>query len=165
MPKKPTAPAESSEPEEAQEPESLSAPAAATVPKPAETAVSAMPGATVPSETPSPPAASEPPKPKPEPEPAAAPAKSPQDVEYERTLQTCKQQQPKSGDQITLRFKNSREPVEGVLEQTTAGGVRVKVPAGVIEYPFRLLADEDRLIFFPEERARRLQHQKVEKGE
>ena len=140
-------------------------PAAATKPTATETAISATPEAPVPSETPPPPAASEPPKPKPEPEPVTAPVKSPQDVEYERILQTCKQQQPKAGDRITLRFKNGRQPVEGVLEQTTAEGVKVKVPAGVIEYPFRLVAEESRLIFFPEEHARRLQRQQVKKSE
>ena len=86
-------------------------------------------------------------------------------MEYERILQTCKQQQPKAGDRITLRFKNGREPIEGVLEQTTTEGVKIKVPAGVIEYPFRLISDESRLTYFPEERARRLQSQKVEKSE
>lgn len=109
------------------------------------------------------PAASEPPEPKPE--PTTTPVKSPQDVEYERILQTCKQQQPKAGDRITLRFKNGREPVEGVLERTTAEGVRVKVSAGVIEYPFSLLSEESRLMYFPEEHARRLQRQKIEKNE
>jgi len=75
-------------------------------------------------------------------------------------LQTCKQQQPKAGDRITLRFKNDRRPVEGVLEQTTVEGVRIKVPAGVIEYPFRLVSEESRLMYFPEEHARRLRRQK-----
>ena len=128
-----------------------------TEPEVTETAVSATPTTPVPSETPPASAASEPPKP--EPEPATVPVKSPQDVEYERILQTCKQQQPKAGDRITLRFKNGRESVEGVLEQTTAEGVKIKVPAGVIEYPFRLVAEENRLMFFPAERAHRLQRQ------
>lgn len=150
--------ASESEAEAAPESESAPVPVAATEPKTTETAVSIKPETPVPSETPPPPAASEPPKP--EPEPAIAPVKSPQDVEYERILQTCKQQQPKAGDRITLRFKNGREPVEGVLEQRTAEGVKVKVPAGVIEYPFRLVAEESRLMYFPEERARRLQRPK-----
>ena len=143
----------------AQELESLPVPAAATVPEATETAVSATPEVPVPLETPPPPpAASETPKPKPA--PVTAPIKPPQDVEYERILQTCKQQQPKVGNRIVLRFKNDRPPVEGVLEQTTAEGVKVKVPAGVVEYPFRLVAQESRLMFFPEERARFIQRQK-----
>ena len=81
-------------------------------------------------------------------------------MEYERILQTCKQQQPKVGNRIVLRFKNDRPPVEGIFEQTTAEGVKVKVPAGVVEYPFRLVAQESRLMFFPEERARYIQRQK-----
>ena len=164
IPDQPAAPAELSKLEAEAVPKSkLSpAPAVATEPKATETAVSATP-APVPLETPPPPAASEPPKPKPE--PATAPVKSPQDVEYERILQTCKQQQPKAGDRITLRFKNDRQPVEGVLEQTTAEGVKVKVSAGVIEYPLRLVAEENRLMLFPEERARRIQSQQVKKSE
>ncbi|MBU4212867.1 MAG: hypothetical protein KKD33_09820, partial [Verrucomicrobia bacterium] len=164
MPDKPTAPVELSESESEAEavPESKSSPAAATEPKTTETAVSEAP---VPSETPPPAAVSEPPKPKPKPEPATAPVKSPQDVEYERILQTCKQQQPKAGDRITIRFLKDRQPVEGVLEQTTAEGVKVKVPAGVIEYPFRLMSAESRLMYFPEERARRLQDQQIKKNE
>jgi hypothetical protein len=147
----------------AQESESSPSSTAATEPKATETSVSATPKAPVPSETPPPPAptASEPPKP----EPVIAPVKSPQDVEYERILQTCKQQQPKAGDRITLRFKNGRESVEGVFEQTTAEGVKIKVPAGVIEYPFRLVTEESRLIYFPEERARRIQRQQIKKSE
>ncbi|MFH1969289.1 MAG: protein kinase [Verrucomicrobiota bacterium] len=144
--------------EAAQESELSPPPAAVTAPEATETAISATPKAPVPSETPP---ASEPPKP----EPSTAPVKSPQDVEYERILQTCKQQQPKAGDRITLRFKNDRQPVEGVFEQTTAEGVKVKVPAGVIEYPFRLMSAESRLMYFPEEHARRLQRQKIEQSE
>ncbi len=99
---------------------------------------------------------SEPPKA----EPVAAPTKSPEEAEYERILQTCIQQKPKVGDPITLQFKNERKAVEGVLEEVTADGVRVKVPAGVIEYPFLLIKEDSRLMYFPEERARRLQRQK-----
>ncbi|MFA5043297.1 MAG: protein kinase [Kiritimatiellia bacterium] len=135
------APAESSDSAPAVSQEETAAPA------------SAMPEASAQSETP--PAASEPPKPA----PAAAHVKPPQEVEYERILQTCKQQQPKAGDRITLHFKNGHAPVEGVLEQTTAEGIRVKVSAGVIEYPFRLVTEETRSLYFPEERARRLQSQ------
>ncbi|MDD5676682.1 MAG: protein kinase [Kiritimatiellae bacterium] len=149
---------ESSESRPAQGVESLPA-AETTVPEVNKTAT---PGAQAPWETPSPtPAASEPPKP----EPSVAPAKPLQDVEYERILQTCKQQQPKAGDQIVLRFTNGREPVTGAFEQATADGVRIKVPAGVIEYPFRLMSEESRLMHFPEERARRLQRQKTGQAE
>ncbi len=100
-----------------------------------------------------------------EPGPGAASLKSLQDVEYENILQKCKQQKPKAGDQITLRFKIGRPPLKGVVEQITAEGVKIKIPSGSIEYPFRLLAEENRLMFFPEERARRLQRQKIGKGE
>ena len=146
---KPTTPAELSESESESEVKA----AAATEPKSTETAVSATPEVQA-----APPAASEPPTPAPE--PAAAPVKSSQEVEYERLLQICKQQQPKAGDRITLRFKNNRQPVEGVLEQTTAEGVKIKVPAGIIEYPFRLVLEESRLMYFPEEHARQLQQKK-----
>lgn len=154
-PKQMSAPHETPVPAESSEakPESEAVVETEAAPETTETDVPATPEAQVQSETP------------PAPAPDAAPVKSPQDREYERILQTCKQQQPKAGDRITLRFKNGREPIKGVLEQTTAAGVKIKVSAGVIEYPFRLVAEESRLMYFPEERARRLQRQQIKKSE
>ncbi len=78
---------------------------------------------------------------------------------YERLLAQCRQEQPKVGDTVTIEFKTAREPVNGVLEGVTAEGLQIKVPAGVIAYPFRLMSEKTRLLFFPEERARTLERQ------
>lgn len=104
------------------------------------------------------------PEPAPEPVPSADALQSLPDVEYENILQKCKQQKPRVGDRITLRFKSGRPPLEGVVVQITAESVKIKIPSGEIAYPFRLLTEEIRLMFFPEERARLLQRQKIKKG-
>lgn len=98
-------------------------------------------------------------------EPDAVQIKADQDAEYERILKKCVQQQPKVGNPITIRFKNNNKPVEGVLEKVTEGGVMVKIPAGVIEYPFRIMTEESRLPYFPVERARRIQQEKIGRGQ
>ncbi|MBI2439865.1 MAG: protein kinase [Lentisphaerae bacterium] len=161
------------EPEPSAAAASINEPAAGEQPVPAaepaatETAATETPDA----QTQPPPAPGEPETPEPAAAvtPAAAeertaPAKPPATMDYERILAKCKRQQPKAGERIALRFKDGRTPVEGLLEQQTAGGVVIKVAAGVIEYPFRLMTEETRLLYFPEERAHRFQQQQLEKS-
>ncbi|MBI2438086.1 MAG: protein kinase [Lentisphaerae bacterium] len=158
-PEETPAPAESPEaqPGAAPEVESAAEPAPATEPAATETPEaqaqpSAAPGAP---ETPQPEATTKPA----EAEQSATATKLPEVPVYERILEKCKRQQPQAGNSIAIRFKDGRAPVEGVLQEKTSGGVMIKVSAGVIEYPFHLMAEETRLLYFPEERARRLQRQ------
>ncbi|MFH1476041.1 MAG: hypothetical protein ABIH24_00910, partial [Verrucomicrobiota bacterium] len=91
--------------------------------------------------------------------PLSVPEKSPQEIELERLLAQCKQQQPKAGERVTITLNDQQKKIEVVLDHVTDEGVMAKVPPGLVEYPFRLMSAESRLMFFPEERARRLQRQ------
>ncbi|MBU1856184.1 MAG: protein kinase, partial [Verrucomicrobia bacterium] len=156
VPDETPAPIESSESEVAQESESSPTPAVTTEPKATETAVSATPVAPMQSETPPPPAVSA---------PSPVSEKSLQEIEWERLLAQCKQQQPKVGERVTITFNNQQKKIEAILDRVTADGIMVNVPPGFVEYPFRLMSAESRLMFFPEERARHIQSQQVKKSE
>ncbi|MCX6994175.1 MAG: serine/threonine-protein kinase [Kiritimatiellaeota bacterium] len=97
--------------------------------------------------------------------PTPVPEKSAQEMEWERLLAQCKQQQPKAGERVTITFNNQQKKVEIILDHVAADGVMAKVPPGLVEYPFRLMSEESRLMFFPEERARQLQRQQAKKSE
>lgn len=140
-------------------PEADSATTATPAPEPTttEAAATETPEAQTPAEA----AATKPAEPA---EDAAAAKESPKS-KYERLLEKCKKQEPQVGNRIIIRFKDGRVPVEGVFEEKTAAGIMVKVAAGVIEYPFRLMTEESRLLYFPEERAQRLQQLQLKKSE
>lgn len=57
---------------------------------------------------------------------------------------------PKVGSTVTLKLKGREEPVEGVLDEINADGVVVSVKAGKIAYPFSVMKDETRRLFFPD---------------
>lgn len=95
----------------------------------------------------------------------AVSAKSTQEQELDRLLAQCKQQVPKTGELVKLTFNNHQQKVEVILDHVTAEGAVVKVPSGFVTYPFRIMSEESRLMFFPEERARHIQGQQVKKSE
>ncbi len=79
-----------------------------------------------------------------------------EDPAFLRILRECMQGAPSVGDTVTVKLKGQDEPVEGSLKRIGISGIMVGVEHGEIMCPFTLMDEDDKLKFFPEERARNI---------
>jgi serine/threonine-protein kinase len=77
-----------------------------------------------------------------------------QSEEYQRQLESFKQQVPRPGERISITLKNNPQPLRGVLKEIKADGVMIQNDKVMAFYKFNLMTDESRLPFFPAERAK-----------
>ncbi len=77
-----------------------------------------------------------------------------EDPAFLRILRECKQESPAIGDMTVVKLKGQDDPVQGTLKRLGISGIMVGVEHGEIMCPFTLMDEDDRMQFFPEERAR-----------
>ena len=79
-----------------------------------------------------------------------------QTPEFQRILRLCEQSRPVIGDEIRVKLLDKEETIGGVIDELKSDGIVLKVEEGRVECPFAVMSDKTRLLFFPEERARKL---------
>ncbi len=77
-----------------------------------------------------------------------------QSEEYQRYLESFKQQVPRIGERLSIKLKNRPQPVRGILKEIRADGIMLQDDKMAAFYKFDLMQEESRLPFFPAERAK-----------
>ncbi len=78
------------------------------------------------------------------------------DEDFPKILHMCEKECPKIGSHVSVKLKDRAEKVEGVVEQFVSHGVVVRVQEGDMVCPFAVMEEKTRLLFSPEERARKI---------
>lgn len=79
-----------------------------------------------------------------------------EDEGFKEILRMCENERPRTGSHISVELKNRPETVIGIIEQFNPHGIVVRVKAGIVVCPFAVMEEETRLLFSPEERARKI---------
>ncbi len=83
------------------------------------------------------------------------------DEEYRRTLEKCEKLRPVVGKEVRLQLKHQKDPLRGTLDAYQSDRLILNIPKGKVSVPYRIMEDQTRRLFFPEENAMFIYRQKT----
>ncbi len=82
------------------------------------------------------------------------------DEEYQQILKKCEQLRPVVGKEVALKLKHQKNTLRGILEDYQSDRLILTIPQGRVTVPYRIMENQTRRLFFPEENALFIYRQK-----